>query len=209
MARNKTVVEIFEPTTGRTLIRTFAASPVLVGCSPCNTLRLEDPTVAPIHGEIWVDDDGLFFGNLASTTWLDDHPLAIGALAPLTERSKLLVGRYSLTVYRLDERLPGVPAGKTAPRAPALDFWPPQSTKFLARALSVLTEFADALVELKKRMVLPTGSMLDAISDPDDMLAYLLDPSAPDARVEELRSDLDVLISGARRMDLGRQRGWA
>ena len=93
--------------------------------------------------------------------------------------------------------------------ASAADFWPPQSTKFLARALSVLTEFADALVDLKKGMVLPTGSILDAISDPDDMLAYLLDPSASDARVEELRSVLDLLISGARRTDPDRQRGCA
>lgn len=209
MARNKTVVEIYEPRTGCTLIRAFAASPVLVGCSPCNTLRLEDPSVAPIHGEIWFGDDFLSFGNLASWTWLDDHPLAIGTLTPLTESSNLLIGPYSLTVYRLDERRPGVPAAETTHRAPGLAFWPPQSTKFLGRALSVLTEFADALVDLRKRMVLPTGSILDTISDPDDILAYLLDPSAPDARVEELRSDLGVLVSGARRMDLGRQRGWA
>jgi len=203
------IVEIYEPKTERILIRTFAVSPVLVGCSPRATLRLEDPEVAPSHGEIWFGDDCLSFGNLATKTWLDDHPLPVGALAPLTGSSALMVGPYCLAAYRLGDRRPSSPAARVgAPRA-VFDFWPPQSTKFLARALSVLTEFADALVDLKKGVVLPTGSILGAIGDPDDILAYLLDPSAPDARVEELRSDLDLLISGTRRMYVARQRGWA
>lgn len=207
MPPNKTVVELYEPRTERTLIQTFARSPVVVGSSPRTALRLEDPAVAPVHGEIWFGEDFLSFGNLASKTWLDDHPLEVGVLAPLTDSSALMVGPYCLTIYRLGARRPGTPVDETAVPRTALDFWPPQSTKFLTRALSVLTEFADALVDLKKGMVLPTGSILDAISDPDDMLAYLLDPSAPDARVEELRSELDLVIAGARRTDVGRQRG--
>jgi hypothetical protein len=208
MPPKKTVVEIYEPTTARTLVRTFATSPVVVGGSPRTTLRLESPTVAPIHGEIWSGEDFLSFGNLAPKTWLNDHPLEVGALARLTDRSVLMVGSYCLTVYRLGDRRPDTPVADAPLRKTALDFWPPQSTKFLTRALSVLTEFADALADMKKGMVLPTGSMLDAINDPDDILAYLLDPSGSDARVEELRSALDLLIAGARRMDLGRQWGW-
>lgn len=209
MPPKKTVVEIYEPNTARTMIRTFVVSPVVVGRASRAALRLENHAVAPVHGEIWFDDDLLSFGNLAPKTWLNDHPLEVGALAPLTESSALMVGPYCLTVYRLGDRPPGVAAADTALPRSALDFWPPQSTKFLTRALSVLTEFADALVDLRDGMVLPTGSILGAISDPDDILAYLLDPSAPDTRVEELRSDLRLLISGARRMDLVRQRGWA
>lgn len=209
MPAKKTVVEIYEPRTARTLIQTFAVSPVVVGSGPRAALRLEDPAVAPIHGQIWFGDDVLYFGNLAPKTWLNDHPLEVGALAPLTDRSALLVGPYCLTVYRLGDRRPDVSAAEISLRRAALDFWPPQSTKFLTRALSVLTEFADALVDLKKSIVISTGSILDTIDDPDDILAYLLDPAAPDARVEELRTDLGVLISRTRRTDFVRQRGWA
>jgi len=209
MPAKKTIVEIYEPRTARTLIRTFAVSPVVVGSGPRAALRLEDPAVAPVHGQIWFCDDVLHFGNLAPKTWLNDHPLEVGALAPLTEKSALMVGSFCLTVYRLGERRPDVPAAEASLRKATLDSWPPQSTKFLTRALSVLTEFADALVDLKKSIVLPTGSILDTIDDPDDILAYLLDPSAPGARVEELRTDLGVLIRGTRRTDFVRQRGWA
>jgi hypothetical protein len=58
-------------------------------------------------------------------------------------------------------------------------------------------------------MILPTCSVLYDICDPDEVLAYLLDPSDSDAGTEELRDELQALIQWARRLAVPRARGYA
>ncbi|HVZ87481.1 MAG TPA: type VI secretion system-associated FHA domain protein [Polyangia bacterium] len=87
-------------TTKRTLL--FSASPVRIGRNQLNEIALEDPFVSEWHGLIRFGDESISYSDLGSTNGsaLDGVRLAKNVPAPLTENSRILLGRIEITVSR-------------------------------------------------------------------------------------------------------------
>lgn len=95
-------VTIKDPTSTSTSQRTltFSKSPVRIGRNQLNDIPLDDPFVSEWHGLIHFGAESVDYYDLGSTngTVLDGKRLAKNVPAPLTERSRIHLGRIEVTV---------------------------------------------------------------------------------------------------------------
>jgi hypothetical protein len=93
-------VTVKDPTSTSQRTLTFSRSPVRIGRNQLNDIPLDDPFVSEWHGLIHFGGDSVDYYDLGSTngTILDGKRLAKNVPAPLTERSRINLGRIELTV---------------------------------------------------------------------------------------------------------------
>ncbi len=93
-------VTVKDPTSPSQRTLTFSKSPVRIGRNQLNDIPLEDPFVSEWHGLIHFGPDSVDYYDLGSTngTILDGKRLAKNVPAPLSERSRIHLGRIELTV---------------------------------------------------------------------------------------------------------------
>ena len=93
-------VTVKDPTATSHRTLTFAKSPVRIGRNQLNDIALDDPFVSEWHGLIHFGADTVDYYDLGSTngTVLDGKRLAKNVPAPLTDRSRIHLGRIEVTV---------------------------------------------------------------------------------------------------------------
>ncbi|HVY39285.1 MAG TPA: FHA domain-containing protein [Polyangia bacterium] len=93
-------VTVKDPTSTSHRTLTFAKSPVRIGRNQLNDIALDDPFVSEWHGLIHFGADTVDYYDLGSTngTVLDGKRLAKNVPAPLTDRSRIHLGRIEVTV---------------------------------------------------------------------------------------------------------------
>ncbi len=93
-------VTVKDPASPSQRTLTFSKSPVRIGRNQLNDIPLEDPFVSEWHGLIHFGADSVDYYDLGSTNGsvLDGKRLAKNVPAPLTERSRIHLGRIELTV---------------------------------------------------------------------------------------------------------------
>jgi predicted component of type VI protein secretion system len=93
-------ITVRDPTSTSERKLTFSKSPVRIGRNQLNDIPLDDPFVSEWHGLIHFGADSVDYYDLGSTngTVLDGKRLTKNVPAPLTERSRIHLGRIELTV---------------------------------------------------------------------------------------------------------------
>ncbi len=93
-------VTVKDPTSTSQRTLTFSKSPVRIGRNQLNDIPLDDPFVSEWHGLIHFAAESVDYYDLGSTngTVLDGKRLAKNVPAPLTERSRIHLGRIEVTV---------------------------------------------------------------------------------------------------------------
>jgi predicted component of type VI protein secretion system len=93
-------ITVRDPTSPEERKLTFSKSPVRIGRNQLNDIPLEDPFVSEWHGLIHFGGDGVDYYDLGSTNGsvLDGKRLTKNVPAPLTDRSRIHLGRIELTV---------------------------------------------------------------------------------------------------------------
>jgi predicted component of type VI protein secretion system len=93
-------VTVKDPTSTSQRTLTFAKSPVRIGRNQLNDIALDDPFVSEWHGLIHFGAETVDYYDLGSTngTVLDGKRLAKNVPAPLTDRSRIHLGRIEVTV---------------------------------------------------------------------------------------------------------------
>ncbi|MFL5307439.1 MAG: FHA domain-containing protein [Polyangia bacterium] len=93
-------VTVKDPTSTSNRTLTFAKSPVRIGRNQLNDIALDDPFVSEWHGLIHFGADTVDYYDLGSTngTVLDGKRLAKNVPAPLTDISRIHLGRIEVTV---------------------------------------------------------------------------------------------------------------
>lgn len=93
-------VTVKDPTSPSQRTLAFSKSPVRIGRNQLNDIPLDDPFVSEWHGLIHFGADTVDYYDLGSTNGsvLDGKRLAKNVPAPLTERSRIHLGRIELTV---------------------------------------------------------------------------------------------------------------
>jgi len=93
-------ITIRDPTSTAERTLTFAKSPVRIGRNQLNDIPLDDPFVSEWHGLIHFGGESVDYYDLGSTngTILDGKRLTKNVPAPLTDRSRIHLGRIELTV---------------------------------------------------------------------------------------------------------------
>lgn len=127
------VIQVKGPTPDATRTLRFAESPVRIGRNQLNDIPLIDPFVSEWHGIIRFTAHDVAYFDLGSTNGsvLDGQRLPKNVPAPLTEASRLLLGRIELSVSQPREREETGPSktlgwGQEVLRPPA--FTPPSTT---------------------------------------------------------------------------------
>jgi type VI secretion system protein ImpI len=106
----------------------FSRSPVRIGRNQLNDIPLEDPFVSEWHGAIRFDDHSISYSDMGSTngSMLDGKRLTKNVSAPLSDLSRLVLGRRELMVARVageasDAIRPSPPLGaSTTPMPPTV-----------------------------------------------------------------------------------------
>ena len=104
----------------------FSRSPVRIGRNQLNDITLEDQFVSEWHGAIRFDDHNITYSDMGSTNGsvLDGTRLPKNISAPLSDLSRLVLGRRELMVARVADRAdellrtPPPSGGFAAPVAP-------------------------------------------------------------------------------------------
>jgi predicted component of type VI protein secretion system len=93
-------VTVKDPTSPSPRTLTFSKSPVRIGRNQLNDIPLDDPFVSEWHGLIHFGAENVDYYDLGSTNGsvLDGKRLAKNVPAPLTERSRIHLGRIEVTV---------------------------------------------------------------------------------------------------------------
>ena len=93
-------ISVKDPTSTSERKLTFSKSPVRIGRNQLNDIPLDDPFVSEWHGLIHFGGESVDYYDLGSTngTILDGKRLTKNVPAPLTERSRIHLGRIELTV---------------------------------------------------------------------------------------------------------------
>lgn len=96
------LVEVEDLERGTRALAAFARSPVRIGRSELNDLRLEAPYVSGWHAVLQFDGDGVRVVDLGSTngTWLDGAQLARRVPTPVRPSSDLRIGALRLALSR-------------------------------------------------------------------------------------------------------------
>lgn len=189
----------------RAISKTFTRSPIRIGRHKRSDVGLRHPRVARSQGEIVFGRGKLAFRNLAwvKKVWIDGHRVARGEMVPLLDNSVIVIGpfkisvtlrktpcRYDyhsrkvtplvlrrLSVEELDESYASV---ETSPQTPLGR--PP--------ADQVLRRFAGGLLAIHRSMPRDSRADLPAFQDSDELVSYLLDPTASTDRLEGLDDEL-------------------
>jgi hypothetical protein len=74
----------------------------------------------------------------------------------------------------------------------------PCFTEIVARAFAIVEEVAEVIVEAATADRPRARTGLSALVDPEEVVGYLLDPNAPEQRLDELRAELDKLVALAK-----------
>lgn len=199
----------------------FARSPIRLGRSPLNDLPLERPFVSHCHGVFHFDALHVEFVDLGSTngTFLRGQRLTRNRRTPVMRGDSIEIGTLRLKV-RIDERRESdtrssyafkvVRPTHDAPQLPPPEPLRPSQPAPPARpggetAAKLLNErFAQSFLELRRGQlqllrdlgVPPSGTdKLQTIESARELLDYLLDPSAPADRLDELsRAYADLMM---------------
>jgi predicted component of type VI protein secretion system len=93
-------ITVRDPTSTSERTLTFSKSPVRIGRNQLNDIPLDDPFVSEWHGLIHFGGESVDYYDLGSTngTILDGKRLTKNVPAPLTDRSRIHLGRIELTV---------------------------------------------------------------------------------------------------------------
>ena len=93
-------VTVKDPTSTSHRTLTFAKSPVRIGRNQLNDIALDDPFVSEWHGLIHFGAETVDYYDLGSTngTVLDGKRLAKNVPAPLTDKSRIHLGRIEVTI---------------------------------------------------------------------------------------------------------------
>jgi predicted component of type VI protein secretion system len=93
-------ITVRDPTSTSERKLSFSKSPVRIGRNQLNDIPLDDPFVSEWHGLIHFGADSVDYYDLGSTNGsvLDGKRLTKNVPAPLTERSRIHLGRIELTV---------------------------------------------------------------------------------------------------------------
>ncbi|HXJ24009.1 MAG TPA: FHA domain-containing protein [Polyangia bacterium] len=93
-------ISVKDPTSTSERKLNFSKSPVRIGRNQLNDIPLDDPFVSEWHGLIHFGGESVDYYDLGSTngTILDGKRLTKNVPAPLTERSRIHLGRIELTV---------------------------------------------------------------------------------------------------------------
>lgn len=165
----------------------FAHSPVRVGRSLLNDLTLDYTFVSHCHGMFYFTDDRLEFVDVGSTngSFVHGSRLATNQRIRLETKATLTIGALPLSV-RLESRVESSTEARSDERSTLLH-----------------EQFARSFLELRRGqhqlmaalgLPPPTHGELLALDTPRALLAYLLDPAASSARVDELsRAHADLM----------------
>ncbi len=110
-------ITIRDPTSTAERTLTFAKSPVRIGRNQLNDIPLDDPFVSEWHGLIHFGGESVDYYDLGSTngTILDGKRLTKNIPAPLTDRSRIHLGRIEVTVVN-KRQVPERQVHETGPR---------------------------------------------------------------------------------------------
>jgi predicted component of type VI protein secretion system len=167
-------VTVKDPTSTSKRTLTFVESPVRIGRNQLNDIPLDDPFVSDWHGVIRFSQEGVAYFDLGSTNGsvVDHARLVKNVPAPLTESSRILLGRIELTISKHHllptgttdtdprttigwgrsapdrRREPGKPTGRSVPNAG--NGGDTSDASLLLRQQKLLQAFSEAFVGLRK-----------------------------------------------------------
>lgn len=198
------VVDVANLDSGLTSQRVFTRTPIWIGSDPINDLHLPGTEVGSRQGDIVVERGGtLRYWDYDA----DARAHVNGAKAPrgkaveLSRPGVIILGRYALRARlqvpvvvsdapALAERVqlasamdaPGPALGR--PVASSLTL--ARLETIASRAFDLATTLATLLVKIRGHLVFPMTSPVLQRADVSEIVEYLLDPSNPDARLDEL-----------------------
>lgn len=157
----------------------FASSPIRVGRSLHNELALEHPFVSHCHGLFVFDSDHVTFVDVGSTngSFLNGTRLDKNQRVTLHDSAALTIGPLRLETRREPRHTPA-PAAGTSPRSALLQ------RRFAQSFIELRRGQCQLLCELG--LPVPSDDELGNIHSADELLGYLLDPSASEDRVDGL-----------------------
>jgi predicted component of type VI protein secretion system len=106
-------VKISGSAADRTL--TFAESPVRIGRNELNDIAIDDPFISQWHGLIRFGSEGITYADLGSTNGsiIEGRRLSKNAQLPLTDTSRILLGRVELAVFMVAQGKEQTGPGRT------------------------------------------------------------------------------------------------
>jgi hypothetical protein len=193
-------IGVVDTETGWTVTRIYSRSPVSVGSDSLNDLRLRGPDVASHHGEVLVEPESLAYRSLARrrTSHVDGVRVKPRQVVALTEHSVVIIGSYRIdaVLRRLDATAPGLTLELRPPdQVLAIEALPAADPA--PRALEMLAIFSSGFCGLKRHLISPCTSTLYQLDEPAEVVAYLLDASGSDGRLDELREAQHALVARA------------
>jgi hypothetical protein len=218
-AEVEALVGIVNTEASRAFTEAFVESPIRIGRSRTNSLCLEHPTIARSHGEISFGPSHVLFRNHAWTkaSCVDGIRIKRGQALELNADSVITLGPFRIQVLRrtpwarrdddtdkvtplalapmcawnasrsLDDMANPYLAIETGPRRP--------SGAAAPRVAAALKTFASGFLELKRSLRHEGGSDLAEFRSSSELVDYLVDPLAPNDRVEALDEELTSIAA--------------